>query len=319
MRRSHPHHFQVLIAATAAAFISGCPKDSPTPTEPAMIEYPDARRGDVVDEYFGVEVADPYRWLEDPDSDESRKWIDAENELTQRWLSQVNAKPRIRARVEELWNYERYGVPRVKGGRYFFTHNDGLQNQAALYVADTLDGDSRLLLDPNSLREDGTAALASWSVNKDGSLLAYAIAEAGSDWNTWFVRDVSTGEDLADQLDWVKFSGVSWLHNGEGFFYSRYAAPTEGDEYQDVNLNQRLYFHRVGTEQADDILVYQRPDHPDWGFDGGVSDDGERLFIHSCMGTEQKKPRLHVQPRRPRPHHRRQHPRRRTAHPARRV
>ena len=279
-----------LLAVTGAVLLAGCPKDPQVPqaTEFAMIEYPEARRSDVSDDYFGTTVADPYRWLEDPDSEESRSWIQAQNTLTEGWLSQVVARAGIRARVEQLWNYERYGVPQVKAGKYFVTHNNGLQNQSVLYVADSLDGDLRQVLDPNTIRDDGTAALAGWSVNKAGTHLAYAIAEGGSDWNTWRVRDVATGVDLADTLEWVKFSGVSWLDDGTGFFYSRYDAPTEGDELQDVNLNQKLYFHRVGTEQAADILVYRRPDEPQWGFDADVSEDGSRLFIQSWMGTEEK-------------------------------
>jgi prolyl oligopeptidase len=209
--------------------------------EPAAprLDYPEAPRGDVVDVWHGVEVPDPYRWLEDVDSERTRAWIEAENELTDGWLAEIPERAALRERLTELWNYERFGVPHREGERVFYTRNDGLQNQSVLYVVDTAGASPRVLLDPNGLSSDGTVALSGTSVSDDGNLLAYGLAEAGSDWNVWKVRDVASGEDLADEVRWVKFSGASWRADGSGFFYSRYDEPTEGAEYQEQNFFQR--------------------------------------------------------------------------------
>ena len=172
--------------------------------------YPATKKIDQVDDYHGTKVADPYRWLEDPDSPETQAWVEAQNKVTFGWLAQVPSRDRIRQRLTQLWNYERYGLPHKKGGRYFYTRNDGLQNQNAVYVVERLDGQPRLLFDPNTLATDGTIALTNWTVSDDGKLMAYGLAGAGSDWEEWDVLDVDTGRTLADQLKWVKFSRVSW-------------------------------------------------------------------------------------------------------------
>lgn len=251
--------------------------------------YPAAHKGDVVDDYHGTKIADPYRWLEDPDSAETRAWVNAQNQLTAAYLDQIPARDAIRRRLTTLWNFEKYGVPVKRGARYFYTKNDGLQNQSVLYVADTVDGAGRALLDPNQLSADGTAALSGMEISDDGKLLAYGIAAAGSDWQTWRVRDVASGADLDDQLQWIKFSGASWLPDGSGFFYSRYDEPAQDkNQLVDTNYFQKLFFHRVGTPQGQDRLAYERRDQKEWSFAGQVTDDGAYLIITVSRGTERK-------------------------------
>ncbi len=260
---------------------------SPNPSA-APFAYPQARRSDQADDYHGTVVADPYRWLEDPDSPETRAWIEAENALTFGFLEQIPARAAIQQRLTRLWDFERYGTPSLQGGRYFYGRNDGLQNQGVLYVAETLDAAPRVLLDPNTLSADGTVALAGSAVSEDGNYLAYGLAAAGSDWTEWHVRDVQTGADRADHLRWVKFSGASWAKDGSGFYYSRYDAPRAGEELQQANYFQKLYFHALGTDQSADTLVYERPDEKEWGFGGYVSEDGHYLIISIRQGTERK-------------------------------
>jgi len=251
-------------------------------------EYPKAERQDLVEDLNGVKVADPYRWLEDPDAPPSREWIEAQNRLTYDYLSAVPQRDRIKARITELWNYERWGVPYKEGGKYFVTRNNGLQNQAPLFVLDTLKSEPRLLLDPNTLRADGTVALAGTSVSEDGKYLAYGTADAGSDWNVWKVRDVATGSDLADEIKWVKFSGASWMKDGSGFFYSRYDAPKEGQTLTGSNYYPKVFFHKVGTAQDKDVLIYERPDQPEWGLGAFVTEDGRYLCMSLSQGTDPK-------------------------------
>jgi len=261
---------------------------SSTDPSAAPFAYPEARRSEQADDYHGTVVADPYRWLEDPDSPETRAWVEAENALTFGFLEQIPARAAIQERLTRLWDFERYGTPSLQGGRYFYGRNDGLQPQGVLYVAETLDAAPRVLLDPNTLSPDGTVALAGSAVSEDGKYLAYGLSAAGSDWTEWHVRDVDTGEDRADVLRWVKFSGASWAKDGSGFYYSRYDAPREGEELQQANYFQKLYFHALGTEQSADVLVYERPDEKEWGFGGYVSEDGQYLIISIRQGTERK-------------------------------
>jgi prolyl oligopeptidase len=256
-----------------------------SPTEKRIV-YPESRRVEQVDEYHGVKVADPYRWLEDLDSQQTRDWVAAQNRLTSAYLAAIPEREPIRKRLTELWNYERYSVPAQRGGRYFFTRNDGLQNQNVLYRVDTLGGDPRLVLDPNTLSQDGTIAMTGWSVSEDGKLLAYGLSSGGSDWQEWRVRDVETGRDLPDVLRWVKFSLAAWTHDNKGFFYSRYDEPREGRPLEEANFYQKLYYHRIGTPQSADELVYQRPDSKEMGFIAGVSEDGRYLIIQAWKGTE---------------------------------
>jgi prolyl oligopeptidase len=253
-----------------------------------QLTYPATRRGDQTDDYHGTQVADPYRWLEDLDSPETRAWVEAQNQVTFAWLGQIASRERIRQRLTQLWNYERFGLPHKRGGRYFYTKNDGLQNQSAVYVIDQLGGQPRLLIDPNKLSADGTVALANWFVSDDGRFLAYGLAGAGSDWQEWHVLNVATGQKLPDHLKWLKFSRVSWLPDGSGFYYSRYDEPPAGEKYTGANYYQKLFFHKLGDPQEKDTLVYERLDEKEWGFDGDVTEDGQYLVISVWRGTERK-------------------------------
>jgi prolyl oligopeptidase len=250
------------------------------------IVYPAASRVEQVDDYHGVKVADPYRWLEDLDSQQTHDWVAAENRVTAAYLATLPEREPIRKRLTELWNYERYSVPTQHGGRYFFTRNNGLQNQNVLYRVDTLGGEPRVVLDPNTLSADGTIAVTGWSISEDGKLLAYGLSSGGSDWQEWRVRDIEAGRDLPDVLKWVKFSEAAWTHDHKGFFYSRYDEPREGRPLEEANFYQKLYYHRLGTPQSADELVYQRPDRKDLGFIANVTQDGRYLVVHAWKGTE---------------------------------
>ena len=254
------------------------------------LTYPAAKRGDQTDVYHGVKVADPYRWLEDDvrKSKEVAEWVEAENKVTNAYLKAIPEREGILKRLNVLWNYERYSAPFKSGGRYFYYKNDGLQNQAVLYTLDSLDGEAKVLLDPNTWSKDGTIALGSVAVSDDGKHLAYSVAESGSDWNTWRIIEVATGKPLPDEVKWVKFSGASWTKDNKGFFYSRYDEPQAGAQFQSLNHNQKVYYHRIGTSQADDVLVYRRPDQPDWGFSTDVTEDGRYLIITVWKGTDHR-------------------------------
>ena len=254
------------------------------------LKYPDAKKIDQVDELHGVKVQDPYRWLEDDvrQSKEVADWVAAENAITSAYLAAIPQRDAIKKRLTELWNYEKFGAPFKAGGRYFYFKNDGLQNQSVLYKLESLSADPVVLIDPNKWSKDGTVALGSTSFSDDGRFAAYSVAEAGSDWNTWRILEVETGRQLADELKWVKFSGASWTPDNRGFFYSRYDEPPEGAAFQKTNLNQKVYYHRVGSSQSDDVLVYKRPDEPTWGFGTRVTEDGQYLVIEIWKGTDHK-------------------------------
>ncbi|MGQ9837111.1 MAG: prolyl oligopeptidase family serine peptidase [Cyanobacteriota bacterium] len=254
-----------------------------------MLCYPPSRQDpQVVDDYHGQKVADPYRWLEDLDSDETRAWVEAQNRVTFDYLKRIPARQRLQERLTQLWDYEKYSQPFKEGGRYFFFKNDGLQNQSVLYTQDSLEGEARVLLDPNTLSEDGTVALSGIAISENAKYLAYGLSSSGSDWQEWKVRDIETGQDLTDHIRWVKFSAASWTKDSQGFFYSRYDEPVAGQEYESTNYFQKLYYHRLGTSQADDILVYHRPDQKEWGFGAGVTEDGHYLIISVWRGTDPK-------------------------------
>ena len=260
---------------------------SPGAASPAGLQYPATSKGTVVDTYHGVQIADPYRWLEELDTPETRAWVEAQNKLTFGYLGEIKEREQLRARLTKLWNFERFGMPIREGGRVFYSKNDGLQNQSVLYTADSLTGTPRVLLDPNTLSADGTVALSGLSISDNGKLLAYGLASAGSDWQEWHVRDVATGQDRPDVLKWVKFSGAAWTKDNKGFFYSRYDEPTAGAMVA-KNEFQKLYYHKLGTPQADDILVYERKDQPKWGFGAEVTDDGRYLILGVWEGSADK-------------------------------
>ena len=253
------------------------------------LTYPAAKKVEQVDDYHGTKVADPYRWLEDLDTADTKAWVEAQNRLTDAYLAEIPARRKIKERLTKLWNYERYGIPYREGGRYFYMKNDGLQNQSVLYTAASLAASPRVLIDPNKLSADGTVALAGTAISRDGKLMAYGLSASGSDWSEWRVRDVETGRDLPDHVRWVKFSGASWTADGKGFFYSRSNEPQAGaSQMAGVNEFQKLYYHRLGTPQSDDALIYERRDQKDWGFGGDVTEDGRYLVIHVWVGTDAK-------------------------------
>ena len=256
-------------------------------TDGAPLVYPKAKTVDQVDDYHGTKVADPYRWLEDTDSADTKEWVEAENKVTFGYLDTIPYRGAIRERLLKLWNYERFTAPQQQGGRYFYQHNNGLQNQNVLLVAESLNAEPRVLLDPNTLSSDGTVALAGEAISDDGKLMAYGTATSGSDWTEWHVRDVDTGKDLPDLLKWVKFSGASWTKDGKGFFYSRYDEP-KGAALREANYFQKLYYHKLGTQQSEDKLIYERPDNKEMLFGGGVTDDGHYLVIDVRQGTSPK-------------------------------
>ncbi len=270
-----------LAAALLLAPAAGRSQAAPTCT------LPTARTDSQVDDYFGTRVRDPYRWLENTDAPQTKAWVQAENCVTFAYLSAIPERARIQDRLTRLWNYERYGVPGHQGGRYVFTRNDGLQNQSVWYWQPTLDAAPKVLVDPNTLSSDGTVALTSSDVTDNGRYFGYGTAAAGSDWNELHVREIATGRDLADRLRWIKFSGLSWTHDNAGFFYSRYPRPV-GNVLQAVVKNQKLYYHRLGTGQTADRLVYQRPDQPDWGIGGSVTEDGRYLVLYISLGTDSR-------------------------------
>lgn len=255
-----------------------------------VLEYPQTRHGDHTDDYHGTKVADPYRWLEQDvrKSAEVAQWVAAQNKVTFGFLEAIPEREAIGKRLTELWNFEKYSSPFKQGGRYYYFKNDGLQNQYVLYAMDSLDSDPRVLIDPNTWSKDGTVALAGTAFSDDGRYLAYGVAEAGSDWRIWRVKSIESGKILEDQIQWVKFCSPSWTKDSRGFFYCRYDEPKAGAEFQDLNFNQKVYYHRVGTDQSQDVLVYRRPDEPSWGFDPQVTEDGRYLVLTVWKGTDDK-------------------------------
>lgn len=253
----------------------------------AAWNYPASKTVGQMDDYQTVKLSDPYRWLEDVDSADTKTWVGAQNQTTFSFLKTLPQRDAIKQRLLELINYPRYSLPTKEGGRYFYTANTGLQNQSPLFVKDSLAAESRLLLDPNTMSKDGTVALSTTAPSPDGRWLGYALATAGSDWNDFRVLDLATGLDTADVIKWVKFSSFSWTKDGQGFFYSRYPEPRqEGNQVFSDLANQKIYYHRIGTAQSADRLVYERPDQPKWGLGGTVTDDGRYLLIYVSDGTD---------------------------------
>jgi prolyl oligopeptidase len=279
---------RAMFPSLAFLIFTSIPNPAAAQIHVAPLVYPKTKTVNQVDDYHGVKVADPYRWLEDTDSADTKAWVEAENKLTFDYLDKIPYRSAIRDRLLKLWNYERFTVPGQHGGRYFYEHNNGLQNQNVLLVADSLNAEPRMLLDPNTLSSDGTVALAGRVVSDDGKLMAYGTATSGSDWMEWHVRDVDTAKDLPDDIKWVKFSSASWTKDNKGFFYSRYDEPKQGTMMRDTNYFQKLYYHRIGTSQAEDKLIYDRPDNKELGFAGDVTDDGHYLIISVWQGSSPK-------------------------------
>ena len=257
------------------------------PALAAAALYPPAPTTPQTDDFFGTKVADPYRWLEDVDSAETKAWVGAENKVTFDFLATLPKRETIKQRLLELLNYPRFSLPAKEGGRYFYTYNTGLQNQSPLYVKDSLTAEGRVIIDPNTMAQDGTTAITVITASDDGNWLGYGLARAGSDWNEFRVRNLATGEDTADLIQWVKFSGFSWTKDSRGFFYSRYPEPRrEGNQVFSDLSNHKIHYHRLGTAQAEDVLVYARPDEPKWNLSSAVTEDGRYLLIVVNQGTD---------------------------------
>ena len=282
------------LALAAAAGTAGAQTTAPTQTSVAkpaastpIVQYPKTKTVDQQDDYHGTQVADPYRWLEDVDAADTKAWVESQNAVTNAYLATIPEREKIRARLTKVWNYPKYQAPFREAGKYFYFENSGLQNQSVLYVQDQPGAAPRVLLDPNTLTSDGTMALSTLDVSPNGRWLAYGVSGSGSDWQEFRVRDIGSTKDEADTLKWIKFSGMSWTKDNKGFFYSRYDKP-EGSELTGVNKNQKLFYHRLGTTQDRDVLVYQRPDQPDWGINAQVTEDGRFAVIYLSHGTDPK-------------------------------
>jgi prolyl oligopeptidase len=261
----------------------------------APIDYPKTKKVEQVDDYHGVKVADPYRWLENDvrTSKDVADWVAAENKITFDYLGSIAEREPIRKQLTTLWNYEKYTVPFKRGSRYFFSKNNGLQNQSVVYTVDKWTDTPRVLLDPNTWSKDGTVALGGLAISDDAKYAAYATAEAGSDWEVIRVTDVATSQPLPDEIKWVKFSGISWTKDDKGFFYSRFPAVEAGKAYQSLNRDQKVYYHRLGTPQSDDVVVWYDASQPEWNHGAEVSEDGRYLIITTTQGTAAKN-QVHV-------------------------
>lgn len=250
------------------------------------MKYPETRQGDVVDQYGTTKVADPYRWLEDLDSPDVAAWVAAQNAVTFAHLDTLPLRDRLKQRLTELWDYPRTSLPIIENGRIFYSRNSGLQRQAPIYARTGIFDPPAMVLDPNALSPDGSVSLAHYAPSPDAKLLAYAIAAGGADWETVHVRSLATGEDLADTVSWVRFSDLSWTHDSKGFFYSRYPEPPKNKVLEAALTGHAVYYHRLGTSQADDLLIYQRIDHPAWIVNATVSDDGRYVFLRTYRGAD---------------------------------
>ncbi len=261
-----------------------------TAADTVAIDYPASATVDHVDNYHGTEVADPYRWLEDDvrESENVSNWVNAQNAVTFDYLATIEERSLIEKRLTALWDYERFGLPRKEGGRYFYSYNNGLQNQSVVYTQASLDEEAELLIDPNTWSDDGTVALASYFPSPDGTHVAYLVQDGGSDWRVGEVLNIETGEKLDDRLEWLKFTGLSWAGDSSGFYYSRYPATSEEEKFRSLNKDMTIYFHEVGTPQEDDVVVYAAPDNPDWGPRAQVTDDGNHLIITISVGTDSR-------------------------------
>jgi len=287
----HRYRLHYLIAAGALALAaSGAAAQVQQDQRPS---YPESKKVDQVDNYFGTKVADPYRWMEDLSSAELAEWVKQENALTEKYLSAIGMRGQFKSRITELWNYPKVSLPFREAGRLFYARNTGLQRQSVFYSRKSLGGPPTLVIDPNTLSTDGSIALAGFAPSPDGRYLAYGISEGGADWRTLLVRELDSGKQLADSVRWLKGGGMSWTKDGRGFYYSRFPEPEAGKQLQNAIHDEKIYYHVIGTSQAQDKLIYERPDHPDWFVRGGVSEDGRYLLVSVSRGTEPQN-RLYV-------------------------
>jgi prolyl oligopeptidase len=270
--------------ALAVLFAFGAVRDA---VNAGGYQYPEAKKVDVTDEYHGKKIADPYRWLEDPDGDDTVEWVEAENALTRSYVDSYAGREGIVQWFTNIWNYPRYSLPYKHGDRYFFSKNDGLQNQSVVYMQKSLDGKASVVIDPNELSEDGTVALGNSEYSQDGTLLAYGLSGSGSDWQKIYVREIDKGKDFEEVLEWCKFSSIAWKHDNAGFYYNRFPADGEVPD-EDRNNYSRVYWHRVGTPQSQDVLVYEDPANKEYGFGPTITDDGQYLLLEAYHGTDDR-------------------------------
>ena len=268
-----------------AILASACQRADPPASQ---LKYPAAAKGDVVDDYGGTKVPDPYRWMEALDSKEVADWVAASNAVTDPYLMKLPLREPFNKRLTELWNYPRVSVPVVKAGELFYARNTGLQRQSPIFVRAGVTAPPRLVIDPNVVSEDGSVSLSQWTPSPDGKLLAYGLAEGGADWNTIRVRDIGSGKDLMDEVRWMRFSNISWTNDNKGFYYSRYPEPPKNKVLEAALSGQTLYYHRIGTPQSQDTLIYERKDLPSWIINGDVTEDGRYLLIVMFEGAENK-------------------------------
>lgn len=278
----------MLIKVSEYFFLAAMAVGASCPLWAERIEYPDTPKIEHIDTYYGVEISDPYRWLEEDirQSPRVREWVESQNRVTFAYLKSIPQRETIGNRLSGLWNYEKYSTPWKIGGRYYLSKNDGLQNHYVIYTMKTLDGPRRVLFDPNKWSKDGTVALGGMSFSEDGKYVAYAVQEAGSDWMTWKVRDIEAETDLPDALRYVKFSDPAWDPQSQGMFYGKYPDPEPGRQFSSRNEQMKVMYHRLGAPQSDDVVVYYRPDHPEWSYLVGVTDDGRYLILTVWVGTD---------------------------------
>ncbi len=269
-------NLKVLLILLIIGFLAGC-------TKKPEVKYPETKKVDHVDNYFGMNVKDPYRWLEDNKSDDAATWVEAQNNVTNTYLDQINFREDLRKRFTELWDYEKYSAPSKHGESYVFSKNDGLQEQSVVYIQKGLDGEPEVLIDPNTFSEDGSISLTGLSFSKDNKYASYGISKGGSDWREFFVLDVETKEKMEDQIEWAKFTGTSWYK--DGFFYSRYDEPEGQDKLKAKNEFQKLYYHKLGTSQSEDKLVHENKNNPKQGFGGSVTEDEKYLVVTVWEGS----------------------------------
>ena len=275
-----------LMLALGLVTMAACTSTS-EPPKPALT-YPATTMGSVVEDFGGTKVADPYRWMESLDSPEVKPWIAAQNAVTEPFLNALPHRKTLNERLTALWDYPRVGLPSLEGGQMFYAKNSGLQRQAPIFRRDGIDKPPTLVIDPNVISEEGTVALAEYKVSPDAKLMAYGLSEGGADWETIHLRDLGTGKDLDDEVRWMRFSGISWTKDAKGFYYSRYPEPSKGKVLEAALSGHTLYYHRVGTPQSEDLLVYERKDLPGWIINGGVTEDGRYLLVLMFEGSGNK-------------------------------
>jgi prolyl oligopeptidase len=287
-KNSHPRHFTssfyIFALFASIVFLHSQPSIA------QLLKYPAAKRDTLVSNYFGTDVSAPYQWMEDQSAPEVTAWVEAENKLTFAYLDKIPLRNTINERLTKLWNYERVGVPILSSrfGPLFYSKNSGLQNQSPVFMQKSIDAKASLILDPNNLSPDGSIAMADYSPSSDAHYLCYALSQGGSDWQELHIKDLKTGTDLADTVRWVKFSGISWTNDNQGFFYSRFPQPAKGTMLTSEAIGQQLYYHQLGTKQSDDKKFYDLKDFPGWYVGGGVTEDGRYLFINVNKGTDPK-------------------------------